>query len=121
MTPSDSDHLEVVRQVINVLSDMDCSDRLECIRTTDRVVDRLRDLADEMKADIVAAAEVATAGPLVEPTSHSLAALCIKCGQEVVRQGIFWVLPSEVGAERVTACPGGDDENPGLLHEVEDG
>lgn len=33
-------------------------------------------------------------------------AICEKCGNEVVKVGWFWVLPSEVGG-RATYCPAG--------------
>ena len=39
---------------------------------------------------------------------------CVKCGQEVVKQGWFWVLPSEAGTGRATFCLDGGN------HEVED-
>lgn len=41
---------------------------------------------------------------------------CVKCGQEVVRRGWFWVLVTEAEQRMVTRCPGGD----GINHEVED-
>lgn len=64
---ADKDQLEKVRRTINVLADMDCSDREECGATTDRVIEYLRELATEMKAEIDAFDEAVAAGPLSEP------------------------------------------------------
>jgi hypothetical protein len=45
-----------------------------------------------------------------------MSALCKKCGQDVVRRGLFWVLASEAHSQLVTFCPGPGDDR---LHEVE--
>lgn len=41
---------------------------------------------------------------------------CIRCEQEVVKMGWFWVLPSEYGGRMASVCPAVG----GGLHEVED-
>ena len=38
---------------------------------------------------------------------------CEKCGQEVVKKGWFWVLPSEVEQKMATYCPEGGQHEVG--------
>lgn len=46
-----------------------------------------------------------------------VAVKCVKCDQEVVRKGWFWVLATEANSKQVTFCPV-EGESSGHLHEV---
>lgn len=46
---------------------------------------------------------------------------CVKCGQELVQRGFFWVLPEEAASGKAMPCPGeGDDRLHAVFDEFDD-